>query len=185
MPLLPRRNAPGYAFAPMPRIFTHKQPDADALAAAYLAERFLFTGQSVEIVFVGRGQNIPAMPGVDCVVDVGNAYDPARLLFDHKPPAFADRNQSCATRLLWEYLCAQSKPVAHWADFVQTVQEGDRNPPGRPSPLLSQSRADGFHAAVSRLRRAVSDDASVYAAVRNYLDENAPSFFPPLAITAE
>ena len=169
----------------MPRIFTHKQPDADAIAATYLAERFLFEGVSAEIIFVGRGQKIPATPGVDCVVDVGNIYDPAHLLFDHKPPAFADRNQSCATRLLWEFLCSQDKPVAALGEFVEIVHEGDRNPPGSPSSLLKQSRADGFHAAVSRLRSAVNNDMALYDALRDYLDAIAASSFPPSMTTAE
>jgi hypothetical protein len=36
------------------RIATHRQPDADALVAVWLAERFLFAGEPTEIVFVAR-----------------------------------------------------------------------------------------------------------------------------------
>src|SRR3954447_18726866 len=88
------------------RIATHSKPDADAVAAAWLAETFMFPGEDVEVVFVPRLRPGQPTPAADCVVDVGCAFDPKRLIFDHKPPAFADRNATCATRLVWEHLLA-------------------------------------------------------------------------------
>lgn len=150
----------------MKRIATHKQPDGDALAALWLAERFLFVDEEIEIVFVSRGATIEA----DCVVDVGNAHDPARLRFDHKPPAYADRNQHCATELLWQYLREQGKPVAHLSEWVSVVHEGDSTPPRSPSPALRSSRTEGYHRAVADARQTATDDLSLYRAVAAWLD---------------
>jgi hypothetical protein len=151
-------------------IVTHKRPDADALVATWLAARFLFNGEKAEVIFVSRSYAVPANPPPDCVVDVGRAYDPARLVFDHKPPAFLDRNRTCAARLLWEHLLALRKPVHHLEQLIRVVHEGDRRPPRKPSPALLRSRKEGLHAQV-RLRRCL-DDQSLYGAVRSWLDRH-------------
>src|SRR5438045_2621079 len=57
----------------------------------------------------------------DCLVDVGNTFDPARHLFDHKPPAFPSRHDSCAAKLVWEHLLALGKPVQHLEQLVLAV----------------------------------------------------------------
>lgn len=59
----------------MKRIITHKQPDADALVAIWLAQRYLFPGEETTVRFVGRTFR-PTGDGGDCILDVGNAYDP-------------------------------------------------------------------------------------------------------------
>lgn len=154
----------------MPTVATHKQPDGDALAALWLAERFLFREQDVKIVFVGRGASA-SLAMADCVVDVGNEYDTARLRFDHKPPAFTDRNTWCAARLVWEHVRKMGQDVEHLAKWIAVVHEGDSNPPRSPSDALKASRTDGFHAAVAHARRDhTGDDAMIYGAVRAWLD---------------
>lgn len=153
----------------MKRIATHKRPDADALVATWLAERYLFAGDNAEIVFVSRHA---VVRGADCVVDLGNTFDPDRLRFDHKPPAFTNRNATCATRLLWEHLVAKSKPVVHLEPLIRVVHEGDRNPPGKRSPELSRSKTTGFHAHLARLRAICpNNDAALYAGARTWLNE--------------
>jgi hypothetical protein len=154
----------------MKRIATHKKPDADALVATWLAARYLFEGEEAEVIFVSRGYAVPANPPPACVVDVGRACHPARLVFDHKPPAFPDRNQTCAARLLWEHLLSLRKPVHHLEPLIRVVHEGDRRPPRKPSPALLRSRKEGLHAQV-RLRRSL-DDQSLYGAVRSWLDRH-------------
>ena len=154
------------------KIITHQRPDADALAALYLAERYLFAGKIVTVGFVGRGAIIR---DADCVVDVGNEYDPARLRFDHKPPAFPDRNTHCATRLLYDHLRAMGKPVETLSAWVAVVHEGDSNPPRRPSQALQQSRASGgFHAFVRQYRKTSASDTALYESVREWLDREFP-----------
>ena len=159
----------------MKRIATHKRPDPDAIVAAWLAERYLFANDDeVDIVFVGRKRPGFDPPLADCVVDVGNVYDPARLLFDHKPPAFADRNETCATRLIWLHLLGLGRPVWHLSTLVNAIHEGDRNPPGKPGPLLLESRRNGFHAQFARLRSECGgEEARLYAASRKWLDGHA------------
>jgi hypothetical protein len=151
-------------------IVTHKRPDADALVATWLAARFLFNGEKAEVIFVSRGYTVPADRPPDCVVDVGRAYDPARFAFDHKPPAFPDRNHTCAARLLWEHLLALGKPVHHLEELIQIVHEGDRRPPRKPSPALLQSRRAGLHAQLAQLRQDCPDDQQLYRATRSWLD---------------
>jgi hypothetical protein len=151
------------------RIVAHKRPDADALVATWLAARFLFNGEKSEVIFVSRSYAVPANPPPDCVLDVGRAYDPARLVFDHKPPAFPDRNQTCAARLLWEHLLALRKPVHHLEQLIRIVHEGDRRPPRKPSPALLQSRREGLHAHIAQLRKDCPDDQQLYRATRSWL----------------
>ena len=155
----------------MRRVATHTRPDADAVASAWLAETYLFAGERVEVVFVPRHRPSQAAPAGACFVDVGNVNDPSRLCFDHKPPAFTDRNESCATKLVWEHLLRLGRPVQHLAGLVETVHEGDRSPPRRPTPALQASRANGFHARVAQVRRAGADDSQLYSALRHWLNE--------------
>jgi ribosomal protein S18 acetylase RimI-like enzyme len=68
-------------------------------------------------------------------------------------------------------LAVQGKPVRHLAPLIQAVHEGDRNPPCKPSPLLTQSRTDGFHAAFAQAQREAATDAALYRAMRNWLDD--------------
>jgi len=77
------------------RIITHADQDGDALVAAWLAERYLFAGEAVEILFVPRERVLGCLRIGDCLVDVGNTFDPARHLFDHKPSA--THTASCLT----------------------------------------------------------------------------------------
>jgi hypothetical protein len=164
------------------RIATHKRPDGDAIASVWLAERYLFAAEVVEVVFLPRKMPAAGWPPVDCMVDVGNAHDPERLRFDHKPPAFADRNASCAAKLVWEHLTAKGQPVSHLARLVQAVHEGDSNPPRRLSPLLTKSRTDGFHAAFTRAQREDGvDDLALYRAMRQWLDAFAAKCRQPVA----
>jgi hypothetical protein len=154
----------------MKRIATHSAPDADALVAAWLAQRFLFPGEASEVVFVPRDYRPPPVPAHDAVVDVGRAHDPARLLFDHKPPAFEDRDSTCATRLLWEHLLALGRPVAHLADLVQAVHDGDAVSRRGGSQAYKRSRESGLHALVAAARIQGHPDAGMHALAARWLD---------------
>src|SRR5262245_9820952 len=85
------------------RVITHRKPDGDAIVSAWLAERFLLEGASVELLFVDRRRVFGAYRPGDCLVDVGNINEPANHFFDHKPPAFPCRHDSCAAKLIWEH----------------------------------------------------------------------------------
>lgn len=69
----------------MRRVLTHSKPDGDAIAAAWLAETYLFPGEEVEVVFIARPRTGQPVPAADCVVDIAGVHDPRRLVFDHKP----------------------------------------------------------------------------------------------------
>ena len=150
----------------MKRILTHKRPDLDAIVSAWLAQDFLFAGEASEVLFVNRKIPLQAKQDADCLVDVGNAYQPQRLWFDHKPPAFENRNSTCATKLLWEHLIRIGRDVAHLEPLVQVTYEGDTH---RQSAAVKQSRIDGPHAELSRLVEVYKADSVVYDRMVDWL----------------
>lgn len=154
----------------MKQIATHTRPDADALAASWLAQRFLFAGEESQVVFVSRSWTSASRRRFSCVLDVGRAHDPERLLFDHKPPALPDRNSSCATKLIFKYLQERGHPVEHLEPLIEVVHEGDRRPPRATSPALRASRSQGFHALVARQKALGRSDAQLFEAASLWLD---------------
>lgn len=161
---------------PVRRVITHegakrKGIDGDAVAAAWLAERFLFAGEPVEVLFVPRGRVLGAYRAGDCLVDVGNTHDPAHLLFDHKPPAFPNKHDACAARLVWDHLVMLGRPVRHLKPLVDVVFAGDS---ARERAWFkdeyAESRRAGFHKALADARRVEETDAGVYGVVRRWLD---------------
>ncbi|MBI1925596.1 hypothetical protein HYR99_15250 [Candidatus Poribacteria bacterium] len=149
----------------MKRILTHKRPDLDAIVSAWLAQDFLFAEAS-EVVFVNRKLPLQVKQSADCLVDIGNAYDPQHFWFDHKPPGFENRNSSCATKLIWEHLLRMGRDVAHLELLVQVTFEGDTH---RQSAALKQSRISGPHAELSRLVKMCKTDQTVYARMVDWL----------------
>ena len=99
------------------------------------------------------------MQHADCLVDVGNTYSPENYRFDHKPPAFENRNSTCATRLIYEYLLDIGVAVGHLAHLVEITYQGDTH---RNSEALKQSRIDGPHAKLKQLKTEYKDTAAVY-----------------------
>ena len=95
----------------------------------------------------------------DCLVDVGNTYCPENYRFDHKPPAFRDRNCTCATRLIWEYLLDIGVAVAPLEPLIEITYQGDTH---RNSEALKQSRIDGPHAELIKLKTQHRDTTEVY-----------------------
>jgi len=156
---------------PTRRVITHTEVDGDAVAAAWLAERFLFADESVEVLFIPRNRAFGAYRAGDCLVDVGNTHDPANLFFDHKPPAFSNRHESCAARLVWDRLIKQNRPVGHLKPLVKVVHAGDsvRERAWLPEEYEKSKRA-GFHKALNEAKRVEATDAGVYRVIRRWLD---------------
>jgi len=141
------------------RIITHTNPDLDAIVSAWLAQDFLFQKDRSEVLFVSRKVPENLMRYADCAVDVGNTYCTENYRFDHKPPAFQDRNSTCATRLIWEYLLGIGVAVAHLKPLVEITYQGDTH---RNSPALKQSRINGPHAELTRLKTEYRDSKTIY-----------------------
>src|SRR4051812_5413544 len=154
----------------MKRVGTHRRPDMDALASAWLAERHLFAGEPVEVVFLPRSFRPGRRLDLDCVVDIGNAHDPGRLLFDHKPPAFLDRHETCAARLVWQHLLGLGRPLAHLADFIDAVHDGDSVRRRGASPAYRRSRESGAHAPSTTARAKAPDALALSRLMRDWLD---------------
>lgn len=151
------------------QIVTHANPDLDAIVSAWLAQDFLFRCHESEVLFVSRKVPEKVMQSADCLVDVGNTYCPECYRFDHKPPAFENRNRTCATQLIWEYLLNIGVAVAHLEPLVQITYQGDTH---RNSEALKQSRRNGPHAELARLKQAYKKTTEVFQQMtlwlRNY-----------------
>ncbi len=156
---------------PTCRIITHAAPDADAVVAAWLAEHFLFPEERVEVLFVPRGRVLGAMRKGDCLVDVGNTYDPVNLWFDHKPPACENRHDSCAARLVWDRLIELGKPVEHLRELVDVVFAGDSVRERRKfKEQYDESCRSGVHRVLTAAKNEEKTDAGVYRTVRCWLN---------------
>ena len=140
----------------MKQIITHANPDLDAIVSAWIAQDFLFNGHESEVLFVSRKVPEKLMLHADCVVDVGNTYIPEKYRFDHKPPAFQ----------IWEYLRDTGADVAHLESLVQITYQGDTH---RNSDALKQSRIDGPHAELVKLKSEVKEITEVYRQMVLYL----------------
>lgn len=143
----------------MKQIITHANPDLDAIVSAWIAQDFLFRESKSEVLFVSRKVPERLMLHADCVVDVGNTYSPEDYRFDHKPPAFQNRNSTCATRLIWKYLIDIGVDVAHLEPLVEITYQGDTH---RNSEALKQSRIDGPHAELVKLKMEHKKTPEVY-----------------------
>jgi hypothetical protein len=155
------------------RVITHDKPDGDAVAAAWLAERFLFAGEPVEVLFVPRERVWGAWRVGDCIVDVGNTHDPKHLFFDHKPPAFENRHDHCAARLVWNHLVKLGRSVQHLKPLVDVVHAGD-SAQERVwfKDEYAESKRAGFHKALTDAKAVHRTDADVYREMRGSLDNN-------------
>ena len=127
--------------------------------AAWLAQDFLFQEHASEVLFVSRKVPEKLMLSADCLVDVGNTYCPENYRFDHKPPAFRNRNSTCATQLIWEYLLNIGRAVVHLKPLVEITYQGDTH---RNSEALQQSRIDGPHAELTKLKTEYRDTTEIY-----------------------
>lgn len=152
------------------RIATHRTPDADALVAAWLVQRYGFPGQSCHVEFVDRAADDATLSQYDCVVDVGRVHDEDRLRFDHKPPAFDDRDLNCATRLVWNALCRVRDDVDHLEPLIDLVHDGDAISRRRSSAAYQESRSTGLHAHIRCLRETAESDSIVYHSIALWLD---------------
>lgn len=155
------------------RVITHDKVDGDAVAAAWLAERFLFAGEPAEVLFVPRERVWGAWRVGDCIVDVGNTHDPKHLFFDHKPPAFENRHHYCAAWLVWSHLIKTGRPVRHLKPLVDVVHAGD-SAQERVwfKDEYAESKRAGFHKALADAKAVHRTDADVYRAVRQWLDKH-------------
>lgn len=156
------------------RIITHADPDGDALASAWLAERFMFAGAEVEVLFVRRERVLGCLRPGDCLVDVGNTFDPERNLYDHKPPALPSRHDSCATKLVWEHLLALGKPVQDLEQLVLAVFAWDSIKRRKQFAVQAKaSKKEGFHAALDAAKKRGLNNVALYRHMRRWLDRHS------------
>jgi hypothetical protein len=151
------------------RIATHSGPDADAIVAAWIGERFLFRARQCRVEFVDYAFRPSSETEYDCVVDVGGTFVPARNIFDHKPPAFADRHQSCAAKLIWEK-AGKHRALPQLAELIELVHDGDAITRRSRSARYAQSNRTGMHALIRHARNYTQGDQMLYQAIKVYLE---------------
>lgn len=151
------------------RIATHCTPDADALVAAWIAERYLFRTHRCQVEFVDYSFRPSSKPDFDCVVDVGKTFNPALNIFDHKPPAFEDRHQSCAAKLIWEKV-RKPHQLCHLAELVELIHDGDAITRRSRSARYAHSNRTGLHAVIRHARNYSQSDQMLYQAIKVYLE---------------
>lgn len=158
------------AEVPLTVIVTHRDPDADALTAAWLVDRQLFLNQACCVEFVARNFTNSKEHGPACVVDVGCEHDPSRLRFDHKPPAFNHRDEECATSLVWRHAQKLGRRVKHLNGIVRLIHDGDAASRRQTSDAYQESRQTGLHALVRCARAYSQSDRMLYKGIAVWLD---------------
>ncbi|MCD0458613.1 MYG1 family protein [Roseiconus lacunae] len=151
-------------------IATHQKPDADALVATWMAERYLYPNNTCQVAFIPRTRDQASLRGYDAVMDIGCVHEPLRHRFDHKPPAFEDRNEHCAASLVFRHLADRGVDVEHLSELVTLVHDGDTITRRGKSEHYARSRERGLHAVVQHAKAYATSDAMCYQGVAVYLD---------------
>lgn len=137
-----------------PYYILHTFPDGDAIGSSWLATRYLFPrrfpGQPITPRFMPFNQIDPEIiANATAVFDIGAAYDPLRLRFDHHQ--LPNPRSICATRMVWTYLTQGYKneaPLAPELTYLQPIidliEAGDTDEVHEPHYRLSLTA--GFHA---------------------------------------
>lgn len=154
---------------PHKRVATHANPDADALVSTWMVERYLFS-ERMDVVFLPYDYDWTKGDGIDVIVDFGGLHDPYWLLFDHKQPARQDRNETCATRLVWGYLQSQGMELAHLLPLVDAVHDGDSVKRRSGSQAYQVSRQNGFHGWLGEAKQKETSDEDLYRQAKVYLN---------------
>ena len=115
----------------------------------------------------------------------GKEYDGSNRRFDHKPPAFANRDETCATRLVWEWLQSQDLgfdegQLAGLESFVNLIHDGDAVSRRGKSQAYKASRLSGFHAHVACLRELSESDSMLANACLMWLEYVSGALVEPV-----
>ena len=160
----------GVAGKTIRQIATHRSPDADALVATWMMQRFVLDGAATQVVFVPRNYVPSTNDNFDAVLDVGREHDPKKLLFDHKPPAFAHRDLHCATSLVFDHAKSIGCSVEMLRDLVDVVHDGDAATRRSKSAAYQASRTNGLHALIKAARCYAESDSMLYHGIAAFLD---------------
>lgn len=142
-------------------IVTHQHPDWDAIASAWLLQRY--GGLSdCSVKFVNTGD--PDQTLIDraaAVVDTGGVYDTDLLRFDHHHIA----EPNSATMMVYRALTKGRKDMAHLEPLIDLIHAGDIG-----DPLANQSREVGMHALLSAYWSEGPSDHHMYKLGTVWLD---------------
>lgn len=107
-------------------IVTHVSPDADALAAAWLASRHIAyeIGDESDAPIVLIPAGTPAPSDAYAVVDCGGIYDAKALRFDHHQFPGKQASTTSATELVFQSYSGHVR-TPHLTALVEAVTDGD------------------------------------------------------------
>jgi hypothetical protein len=77
--------------------------------------------------------------------------------------------------LVWEHLGGSRGTVAHLAEVIELVHDGDAVTRRSRSARYAKSRATGLHALINHARSYCDSDQMLYQAIKVYLDSLLPT----------
>lgn len=155
------------AFVVPVNIYTHTNPDWDALGAAWMAKQIYPVS---EVNFIPADAAIPPSRFPTVAVDVGRRYE--NSVFDHHH----DPSLPAATQLVLDYWVASADrstyyykyPPKNLDNLAELIDAGDRG-----LPLADESRREGMHAVLSAWKRERPGDQELLRRGFELLDEVA------------
>lgn len=107
-------------------IVTHVSPDFDAITYLWLLKRFVPKFKDAEIKLMPFGQSDQdVLEKADSVGDMGSVYHPATWRFDHHHLPGSQSTNTCAAKMLWEYLLFLEVDVAYLEPLINVIYMGD------------------------------------------------------------
>lgn len=107
-------------------IVTHSSPDLDAICYLWLLKRFVPKFKDTEMKLMAFSQiDQDVLEAADSVGDMGGVYHPATWRFDHHHLPGSQSTNTCATKMLWEFLLFLQIDVDYLADLIEVVHQGD------------------------------------------------------------
>lgn len=108
------------------KIISHSNPDFDAITYLWLMKRYAPEFRDAEINLMPFSQiNDDLLGRADSVGDIGGQYYPAQWRFDHHHLPGSQSTDTCAAKMLWEYLLYLEIDVAHLAPLIEIIHQGD------------------------------------------------------------
>jgi hypothetical protein len=111
-------------------IVTHQSPDFDAICYLWLVKRF---ASQVVPTFKDAEINLMSLSRIDqdvleaaiSVGDMGGVYRPETWRFDHHHLEGSQSTNTCAAKMLWEYLLYLGIDVSYLSPLIKVIWQGD------------------------------------------------------------
>jgi Uri superfamily endonuclease len=147
------------------RLAAFKNPDLDSLTAVWLAQRFLFPGNTVEVVFVPRDYPRWQLADFDWAPE---PTDAGLIGFDWgRKRSFLECYAASCCGKTWAFLQGLGRPVAHLIDLVHAIHFGGSGRLGAPLNRL-YARLCAFF---SKAKSCAGDETALYRDLVGWMDK--------------